>query len=158
MVRPMRALRVALAAAALVAVGTVEAIVSAAQLAAQPGRGRPTLSGEGAALTLAGLAVSVAIYLVLGRAVGRSGGNERDAVAAGAATGVLAGAVGGSVRALAIGGYIGEQIARFGLPAELAVGLLAVFVGGSIVASAIGGGALCWLGLRLSSRSPRPPP
>ena len=33
-----------------------------------------------------------------------------------------------------------------------------VFVAGAIVASAIGGGALTWLGFRLSSRSPRPPP
>ena len=60
MVRPMRAIQVLLAATALVLIGAVEAAASARQLAAQAGRGRPTLSGEGAALTLAGLALSVA--------------------------------------------------------------------------------------------------
>ena len=158
MVRPMRAIQVLLAATALVVIGAVEAAASARQLAAQAGRGRPTLSGEGAALTLAGLALSVAVYLVLGRAVGRSSGRERTAVAAGVASGILAGAVGGSVRALAVSNYLGEQVARFGLPAELTFASLAVFVTGAIVASAIGGGALTCLGFRLSSRSPRPPP
>ena len=158
MVRPMRAIQVLLAATALVLIGAVEAAASARQLAAQAGRGRPTLSGEGAALTLAGLALSVAVYLVLGRAVGRSSGHERTAVAEGVASGILAGAVGGSLRALAVSDYLGEQVARFGLPAELTFASLAVFVAGAIVASAIGGGALTWLGFRLSSRSPRPPP
>src|SRR5207244_11219608 len=118
MVRPMRAIQVLLAATALVLIGAVEAAASARQLAAQAGRGRPTLSGEGAALTLAGLALSVAVYLVLGRAVGRSGGPERAAVAEGVASGILAGAVGGSLRALAVSDYLGEQVGRLGLPAR----------------------------------------
>ena len=62
-----------------------------------------------------------------------------------------------TLRALAVHEYLGDVVGRFGLPTELATWSLVVFVGLSVIASAVGGGALTWLGFRLSPSSRRPP-
>jgi hypothetical protein len=154
----VRSAHIGLAVAALVAIGAAEALVSAQQLAAQPGRSLPALSAEGTALTLVGFAVSVAIYLALGRTVALAGGTERAALVEGGLTGALAGALGGSIRAVAVSGFLGDQLARVGLGTEFASLLLGIFVLGAVAVSAVGGAALCWLGLRFSRRRLRPRP
>ena len=153
----MRTLLAALAVVALVAIGTAEAAESARQLEALPGRGRPSLQPTGAALTGLSLALSSAVYLVLGWLVGRRDAGERVAVVTGLQVGVVAGVIGGTLRALAVHEYLGDVVGRFGLASELATWSLVVFVGLSVIASAVGGGALTWLGFRLSPSSRRPP-
>jgi len=142
--------RVAVATVALVAIGAAESLASARGLAEQATRGRPALAPAGSLLTLAGLALSVGVYLGLGRVVARTGGSERRALVEGVATGALAGALGGTVRALAVSDYLGEQVARFGLPVAFLLAALVTFVLLAVLASTAGGGALAWLGHRLT--------
>jgi hypothetical protein len=154
----LRPLWLALAVAALVAIGAAESLESARQLALLPGRGRPALAPEGTALSFAGFALSGAVYVVLGVALARSKLAEDAVLRHGALTGVAAGLIGGTVRALVVSDYLGGVVAGFGLPVEFLVGSLAIFVALSTVASAAGGGVLTWLGFRLGRRPPRPPP
>jgi hypothetical protein len=156
----MRPSWAALAIAALVLVGFVEAMESARQLDLLPGRGRPALTPAGTALSLVGLALSCGVYLLLGAAIARTSSVERDSVATGVLTGVGAGLLGGTVRAIAVSGYVGVVVVEgFGFPLAFLIAALAAFVLLSTVASAIGGGVLSWLGFRLGRwRSPRPQP
>jgi len=78
----------------LVAIGTIEAGESARQLADQPGQGRPTLAPGGAALTVFGLVLSLAVYGILGWVVARDRGTERFAVWTGVVVGIFAGLIG----------------------------------------------------------------
>ena len=87
----------ALAVAALVAIGTVEAAASAGQLADLPGRGRPALVPGGAALTLVGFVLSVAVYAALGWVAARLFLAEGATLRAGAVVGLFAGLIGGMV-------------------------------------------------------------
>ena len=80
----------ALAVAALVAIGTVEAAASAGQLADLPGRGRPALGPGGAALTLVGFVLSVAVFAALGWVVAQFSLDEGAALRGGAVVGVFA--------------------------------------------------------------------
>jgi hypothetical protein len=147
-----------LAVVLLVAIGALEAGESARELGELPGRGRPELRPAGGAITVIGLALSTAIYVVLGRLLGRGGEDGRSAVLTGASVGVAAGLVGGTIRALAVRDFLDAEVARFGLGGELVTWSLAAFVGLSAAASAAGGAVLCWLGYRLSRPRPRPPP
>lgn len=147
----------ALAVIALVAIGTAEALESARELAELPGRGRPTLGGGGASLTLAGLVLSIGVYAVLGWSVSSWTARESVALRIGAGVGLAAGLVGGTIRALAVRDYVDSIVSGFGLPLELATFALAVFVVLAVVASALGGAGITWLSFRSArKRSQRP--
>jgi hypothetical protein len=146
-----------LAVAALVTIGTAEALASNAQLAELPGRARPALTGGGAALTLVGIALSVAVYLALGILLARDGTPESRVLPIGAAVGLGAGLIGGAIRAYLIRDYLGDVLARYGL-GELLVLTLAVLVALSVAVSVAAGASLTWLSFRAGRRDPRPRP
>src|SRR5207302_6316403 len=123
---PVRPAPVLLTVVALVAIGTVEALVSNAQLAELPGRGRPALTGGGATLSLVGIALSAAAYAALGVVFAWDDVSEKAVLPAGMAVGLGAGAVGGAIRAYLIRGYLGDVLAAYGL-GDLLVVTLAVF-------------------------------
>lgn len=154
----MRRAPVLLAVAALVTIGTAEALASNAQLAELAGRGRPPFSGGGAALTLIGIALSVAVYAALGVLLARAGAGESAVVPIGMGVGAGAGLVGGAIRAYLVRDYLGRVLASYGL-AELLVLTLAVFVALSVLTSVAAGAAITWLSFRGSRRrlTPRPP-
>ena len=142
-----------LAVALLIAIGAVEASVSAEQLAEAVGR--PRLEGTGVALTAVGLLASALIYLVLGHLAP----DDRAALRAGVLTGAFAGLVGGTVRALIIIGVVADLVARYAAVPDWFVALaLGVFVALSFAASVAGGGALAWTGRRLSRALRSRPP
>jgi small basic protein len=153
----MRLAPVLLAVVTLVTIGTAEALVSNAQLAELPGRGRPPLSGGGAALTLAGIALSVAAYAVLGVVLARGGAPESSVLPTGMAVGAAAGLIGGTIRAYLIRDYLGNVLASFGL-GDLLLVTLAVFVALSVGVSFAAGAALTWLSFRGWRRRPRSRP
>jgi hypothetical protein len=143
--------------AALVAIGTVEALVSNAQLAELPGRGRPALSGGGTTLTLVGIALSAAAYAALGVVLARGDAPETAVLPTGIGVGLGAGLVGGAIRAYLIRGYLGDVLADYGL-GDLLVVTLAVFVALSVTVSVAAGASLTWLGFRAGRHAPRPRP
>jgi hypothetical protein len=146
-----------LAVVALVAIGTAESLESARELAELPGRGRPTLGGAGAALTLAGLVLSIGVYAVLGWFVSTWSELEGVSLRIGAAVGLAAGLVGGTIRAVAVSDYVDATVLRFGLPVELATIALVLFVALSLIVSGAGGAAVTWLSFRSArKRSLRP--
>ena len=153
--RPAPAL---LAVAALVTIGTAEAIASNAQLADLPGRAQPTASASGALLTVLGIALSVAVYAALGVVLARRGSDEAAALRTGIAVGLGAGLLGGAIRASLIGDYLGGVLARFGLEDFLYL-TLAVFVALSVAVSVAAGAGLTWLSFQSWRRRPtsRPP-
>jgi hypothetical protein len=153
----MRPAPVLLAVAALVTIGTAEALASNVQLAELPGRARPALTGGGAALTLVGIALSVAVYLALGILLARDGSPESRVLPIGLAAGLGAGLIGGAIRAYLIRDYLGDALARYGL-GELVILTLAVFVALSVLVSVATGASLTWLGFRTGRRGPRPRP
>ncbi len=149
----MRWIMSAVATLLLIAIGAVEATVSAAQLAESVGR--PRLESAGVMLSVAGLLASTAVYLGLGYLAK----DDRAALRTGALTGVLAGLIGGAVRAFIIGGAVGDLVARYAaVLAWFVPAALAVFVVLSSAASALGGGALAWTGRRLSRAARSRPP
>lgn len=137
-----------LAVVALVAIGTAESLESARELAELPGRARPTLGGAGAALTLAGLLLSIAVYAALGWFVSTWTEREGAALRIGAGVGLAAGLIGGTIRAVAVSDYVDATVVRFGLPVYLATIALAVFVALSLIVSGAGGAAITWLSFR----------
>jgi hypothetical protein len=137
----------------LIAIGAVEASVSAQQLAESVGR--PRLEGAGVTLSAAGLLASTAVYFV----IGHLSADARAALRTGAVTGAIAGLVGGALRALIISGAVRDLVARYAaVPEWFVPAALAVFVGLSCAASAVGGGALAWTGRRLSRAARSRPP
>jgi len=141
------------AAVLLVAIGSVEAATSAAQLAAVAGPLR--LGGPGVLLSVAGFVASAAVYLALG-VVSR---DERAAARSGILTGLVAGAIGGALRAWIIREETERLVSRYSVESTFFVGVgLAVFVVLSCAASAVGGGALAWTGRRLSRAARSRPP
>ena len=146
-----------LAVIALVGIGTVEALVSNDQLVQLPGRGRPALSGGGAALTIIGIALSVAVYAVLGVLLARDGAAESAVPPVGMAVGAGAGLIGGAIRAFLVRDYLGGVLAGYGL-ADLLVVTLAVFVLLSVLVSATAGASLTWLSFRFRGGRRRPTP
>ena len=153
----MRYLAMVVSVVLLVAIGTIEAGESARQLADQPGQGRPTLAPGGAALTVFGLVLSLAVYGILGWVVARDRGTERFAVWTGVVVGIFAGLIGGSIRALFVRDYLASALGRYGLPEEITSWALVVFVLLSVAASAAGGGAITWLSFRWAPDArPRP--
>jgi len=148
---------VLLTVVALVAIGTVEALVSNAQLAELPGRGRPALTGSGATLSLVGIALSAAAYAALGVVFAWDDVSEKAVLPAGMAVGLGAGVVGGAIRAYLIRGYLGDVLAGYGL-GDLLVVTLAVFVALSVAVSVAAGASLTWLGFRAGRRVRRPRP
>ena len=137
----------------LIAIGAIEASVSAQQLSAL--RTPPRLEEVSVTLTAAGFLASAVIYLVLGRLAA----DERAALRVGAATGILAGLVGGSMRALIISESVGGLVNRYAAVPDFFVPVaLAVFVLLSGAASALGGGTLAWTGRRLSRAARSRPP
>ncbi len=153
----MRPAPVLLAVAALVAIGTVDALVSNAQLAELPGRARPALTGGGAALTLVGIALSVTVYLALGIFLARDGTRESRVLPIGVAVGLAAGLIGGAIRAYLIRDYLGDVLTRYGL-GDLLIVTLAVFVAFSVAVSVTAGASLTSLSFRAVRRPPRPRP
>ena len=134
-----------IAAGVLIAIGAVEASVSAQQLAESVGRLR--LESAGVTLSAAGLLGSTVVYLILGHLAV----DDQAAVRAGAVTGAFAGLIGGTVRALIISGAVADLVARYAAVPDWFVPVaLAVFVGLSSAASVAGGAALAWTGQRLS--------
>lgn len=154
----MRAALIVLAVLALVAIGTTEALISNDQLSQLPGRTRPALSAGGAALTLAGIALSAAVYAALGLWLARDGARENAALGIGMAVGAGAGLIGGAIRAYLVRDYLGALLADYGL-ADLVLVTLGVFVALAIVVSVAAGASLTWLGFRSGRRRPtlRPP-
>jgi hypothetical protein len=149
----MSLIRCVVAIVLLIAIGAIEASVSARQLAEAVGR--PRLEGGGVLLTAAGLLASTVVYLVLGHLAA----DDRAALRAGAVTGAVAGLVGGALRAVIISGVVAELVARYAdVPGWFVTLALAVFVGLSCAASAVGGGALAWTGRRLSRAARSRPP
>ena len=140
----MRVFLIALAVAALVAIGTAEAAISVRQLSELPGRGRPPLAPSGAALTLAALTLSLAVYVVFAHRLARDAISVRRAVASGTLVGALAGAIGGTLRALLVRDYLIETLARYGLAATVSDWALAVYVVGAVCVSAMTGAAISW--------------
>ncbi len=137
----------------LLAIGAIEARVSAQQLAETVGR--PRLESAGVMLTAAGLLASTAVYLVLGHLAE----DDRAALRAGVLTGVVAGLVGGTVRAIIIGGVVADLVARYAaVPDWFVPAALGVFVVLACAVSAAGGGALAWTGRRLSRAARSRPP
>jgi hypothetical protein len=137
----------------LIAIGAIEASVSARQLAESTGR--PRLESAGVMLSAAGLLASTAVYLMLGHLAA----DDRSALRSGALTGTFAGLFGGAVRAFIIGGAVADLVTRYAdVPAWFVPAALAVFVGLSCAASAVGGGALAWTGRRLSRAARSRPP
>ncbi len=137
----------------LIAIGAVEASVSAQQLAESVGR--PRLEGAGVTLSAAGLLAGTAVYFV----IGHLSADARAALRTGAVTGAIAGLVGGALRALIISGAVRDLVARYAaVPEWFVPAALAVFVGLSCAASAVGGGALAWTGRRLSRAARSRPP
>ena len=153
----MRAGLIVLAVVALVGIGTAEASISNDQLSQLPGRARAALSTGGAALTVVGIALSVAVYAALGLWLARSGARQSAVLGIGMAVGAGAGLIGGAVRAYLIRDYLGEVLADYGL-ADLLVLTLAVFVALSVMVSVAAGASLTWLGFRGSRRRPTPRP
>ena len=152
-------MRVGLAFIALAAIDVVEAMVSAAELAARPGRGRPDLTFTGGAQSAFGFVASLLVYALLARAVLRAGGDGRLALRDGMIAGVLAGVVGAAVTLITLGGYLQELGGRYGAPAELSLAIAGVFAFlVSVFGGGIFGGALTWLAHLVLSRTPRRPP
>jgi hypothetical protein len=142
-----------LAIVLLVAIGTVEASISAQQLAT--GRTPPRLESVSLMLTAAGLLASSLVYLALGYVAA----SDRAALRAGAVTGILAGLIGGTVRALIISDVVAGLVSRYAaVPEWFVPGALVVFVVLSCAASGAGGGALAWTGRRLSRAARSRPP
>lgn len=149
----MRTVAAAAAIVLLVAIGAIEADVSAQQLAAR--QGPPRLESVSVVLTAAGLLASALIYLVLGYLAA----DARAAVRTGAITGLLAGLVGGTARALIISDAVGGIVSRYAaVPEWFVPAVLAVFVALSCAVSAVAGGALAWTGRRLSRAVRSRPP
>ena len=137
----------------LIAIGTIEARVSAQQIAESVGG--PRLESAGVMLTAAGLLASTLIYLVLGHLAT----DDRAALRAGVLTGVLAGLVGGTLRALVISGPVGDLVARYAAVPDWFIAVaLGIFILLSCVASAVGGGAMAWTGRRISRAARSRPP
>ena len=129
----------------LIAIGAVEASVSARQLAESVGS--PRLESAGVTLSAAGLLASALVYLVLGHLAV----NDRAAVRAGVLTGASAGLIGGAVRALIISGEVSSLVVRYAtVPDWFVPAALVAFVVLSWAASIAGGAALAWTGRRLS--------
>jgi hypothetical protein len=129
----------------LIAIGAVEASLSAEQLAETVGR--PRLETAGVTLSAAGLLASAVVYLVLGHLAA----DDPAALRVGAVTGALAGLVGGAIRALIISGSVSSLVERYAaVPDWFVPAALVVFVGLSCAASVAGGAALAWTGRRLS--------
>lgn len=144
---------VPLATALLIAIGSLEASVSAQQLAQTVGR--PRLESAGVALTAAGVLASTLVYLALGYLAK----NDRAAMRAGAMTGALAGLLGGAVRAVLISDAVRGLVARYAdVPNWFVPAALAVFVVLSCGASVVAGGTLAWTGRRLSRAARSRPP
>jgi len=137
----------------LIAIGALEASVSAQQLAATVGR--PRLDGAGVTLTAAGVLASTLVYLALGYVAP----SDRAALRTGAMTGALAGLLGGAVRALIIDDAVGGLVARYAdVPGWFVPAALAVFVVMSCGASVVAGGAIAWTGHRLNRAARSRPP
>ena len=136
-----------------IAIGAIEASVSAQQLAEAVGQ--PRLEGVGVMLTAAGLLASALVYLVLGHLAL----DDRAALRAGAHTGAFAGLIGGTVRAFIISSAVADLVARYAVVPDWFVTLaLGVFVALSCAVSAAGGGAIAWTGRRLSRAARSRPP
>ena len=153
----MRAALIVLVVVALVGIGTAEALISNDQLSQLPGRGRPALGAGGAALTVLGIGLSVAIYAVLGLLLARQGARESAVARIGMVVGAGAGLIGGSIRAYLIRDYLGAVLADYGL-GDLLLVTLAVFVALSAVLSVAAGASLTWLSFRAGRRVPTPRP
>jgi len=153
----MRVGLIVLAIVALVGIGTAEALISNEQLAQLPGRARPALSAGGTALTLVGIALSAAVYAVLGVVLARAGSRETTAFLIGMIVGAGAGLIGGAIRAYLIRDYLGGVLAGFGL-ADLLIVTLVVFVALSVLVSVAAGASLTWLSFRAARRQTRPRP
>lgn len=154
----MRAAVIVLAVVALVGIGTAEALVSNDQLGQLPGRGRPALSGGGAALTLIGIGLSIAVYAALGVLLARAGAREGVVLPIGMAVGAGAGLIGGAIRAYLITDYLNEVLEGYGLADLLGV-TLAVFVALSLLVGVAAGASITWLSFRGARPrlTPRPP-
>jgi hypothetical protein len=153
----VRGAAVVVAVVALVGIGTAEALVSNDQLAQLPGRGRPAISGGGAALTLIGIALSIAVYAALGVLLARLGTLENAVLPIGTGVGAGAGLIGGAIRAYLIRDYLDGVLAGYGL-ADLLGLTLAVFVAISLLVSVAAGASVTWLSFRGARRRPAPRP
>jgi hypothetical protein len=142
-----------IATALLIAIGAIEARVSAQQISESVGR--PRLENAGVMLTAAGLLASTVVYLVLGHLAT----DDRAAVRAGVITGVLAGLAGGALRAFIISPAVTDLVRRYAaVPDPFISVALGIFVVLSLVASAAGGGAITWTGRRISRAARSRPP
>jgi uncharacterized protein (UPF0264 family) len=145
--------RIVLAAAALILIGTLEAMESARQIAETSGPLRLRPGGVG--LTALGLVASSAIYV----GVGWLALSERDAVRAGLLTGGIAGVIGGIIRATIVAPAVSDIVARYAVVPEWFLSLvMGVFVAGCIAASVIAGAALAFAGSRFSRGGRSRPP
>jgi hypothetical protein len=146
--------RAALAgSAALILIGTFEAMESARQIAETAGPLRLRPGGVG--LTALGLVASAAIYL----GVGWSARPEREAVRTGLLCGGIAGSVGGIIRANIVAPAVSDIVARYAVvPDWFLIVVMGVFVAGCIAVSVIAGAALALVGSRFSRGGRTRPP
>src|SRR2546426_996124 len=77
----------------------------------------------GAALTVIGIALSVAVYAALGLFLARHGAREGAVLGIGMSVGAGAGVIGGSIRAYLVRDYLGGVLGDYGLGGLLTVTL-----------------------------------
>ena len=149
----MRRAAIPVATALLIAIGAIEARVSAEQIAESAER--PRLESADLMLTAAGLLASTVVYLVLGHLAAA----DRAALRAGVIAGVLAGLAGGTLRAFIISGAVTDLVARYAAVPDWFISVaLGIFVLLSLVVSAAGGGTIAWTGRRISRAARSRPP
>ena len=146
-------LALAIAVAALVAIGAIESYVSAGEIV--DARHAVHLQPGGTLAGVLGLLTSTAVYV----AIGVRSAMPSAALRRGIIVGVIAGMVGGAARAAIIGDAVAATVLRSVFVPDWFVGVaLAVFVIAATAVSAVAGGALAYLGALVtrSGRS-RPP-
>ena len=149
----MRTLTVLVASAALVLIGTLEAMESARQIEETTGPLRLRPGGVG--LTALGLVASAAVYL----GVGWLARSEHVAVRAGLLVGGIAGLTGGVIRATLIAPAVSDIVARYAVvPEWFLVVVMGVFVAGCVAVSLVAGAALAFVGSRFSRGGRSRPP
>ncbi|MBI3522029.1 MAG: hypothetical protein HY071_02870 [Chloroflexi bacterium] len=137
------------AALPLGAFAALSAFSSSQQLAELPTRGAIRPGAAASALGALGLLLTIAVYALLGRHVLRGGGNERDALWAGAICGTVAGVCGSVLTALGVRDYLDAVLTTYAVPREqLIPAVLAVYVVLWTSGSTVFGSVAAWFALR----------
>jgi len=114
-----------LAAAVLIAFAVIQSVLSSNELAAAPPTTRPETPVSNA-LSLLGLAVSIATFGLLGRQVTRAGGSLGQAAGAGALAGLVVGVGVVALQVLFFRDYVRVSLSTAGVPEGFADVILIV--------------------------------